>query len=211
MDSSHQKKTKKKKKAGVVYLSRIPHLMSPAEARQYFDNFGFKVGRMFFKPESKALANERRAHGGNMLKKKYLEGWIEFEKKSHAKKVALAFNTQQVGGTGSCRNEMWCIRYLSGFKWDDLKEEEVYKRALHDRKVRKEVETAKEETQKYLDKVDKAKKIEYAIEKKREQGEEVREAPDRKIKQRKLKHAEEEAGKLKKELLEKIVANTKNV
>merc|ERR1711916_164073 len=119
---------------------------------------------MFFKPESKALANERKAHGGNMLRRKYLEGWIEFEKKSQAKKVSSAFNSQQVGGSGSFRTELWCIRYLRGFKWDDLKEEEVYKKALHDHKVRKEVATAKEDTQKYLDKVDKAKRIEHAIE-----------------------------------------------
>src|SRR5690242_13650122 len=112
-------KKKKKKKTGIVYLSKVPHLMSPAESRQYFVNFGFVVGRMFFRPESKAMAKERQAHGGNMKRKKFLEGWIEFERKSHAKKVAEAFNSQPVGGTSSFRNELWSIRYLSGFKWED--------------------------------------------------------------------------------------------
>jgi hypothetical protein len=38
----------KKHKSGVVYIAKVPKFMQPSQAKQYFENFGFPVGRLFF-------------------------------------------------------------------------------------------------------------------------------------------------------------------
>jgi ESF2/ABP1 family protein len=43
--------SKKKKKAGVMYLSTVPQSMTVAQLRQFMSQFG-EVGRIFLQPES---------------------------------------------------------------------------------------------------------------------------------------------------------------
>ena len=60
---------------------------------------------------------------------KYVEGWVEFAKKKEAKTAALALNGQQIGGkkrNNKYREDIWNIKYLSGFKWFHLTEKLEY-------------------------------------------------------------------------------------
>ena len=66
--------------------------------------------------------------GGNR-KVKYTEGWVEFCKKKDAKKAELALNCQLIGGKkrkNKYRDDLWNIKYLSGFKWSHLSEKLAY-------------------------------------------------------------------------------------
>jgi ESF2/ABP1 family protein len=202
MDEPETKR--KSKKTGVVFLPRVPKYMGPGEAKNYFQSFGFSINRSFFRPESRKAREARGKRGGNLLRKVFSEAWIEFERKSHAKMVAKSFNSQRVGGKASYCNDIWNIRYLSGFKFEDLMEEEVYKKEMHDRKVRQQIELAKQETQSYMETVSLAKKIEYAKKKRRERGEKVEDIAPRKVKQRKVA-SEFSTGQVGEELLQSIM------
>ena len=186
----------------MVYLARVPKYMGPGEAKNFFQSFGLTVARTFFRPESKAKREARAARGGNMLRKVYSEGWVEFERKSHAKTAARTFNGQPVGGKASYKNDIWNVRYLSGFKFDDLTEEEVYKRAMHEKKLRQQIEAAKADTASFLETVEVARKVDFAKKKKRERGEAVEEH-ERPVRQRPL-HDEAASQQVSHELLRKI-------
>ncbi len=166
---------KRRHKTGVVYLPRVPRYMGPGEAKNYFQNFGFPVARSFFRPESRGRRDARAARGGDMLRRLYTEAWIEFERKSHAKAAASTLNSQRVGGRASYQNDTWNLRYLSGFKFDDLLEEQVYVKAMHEKKLRAQIEAAKQDTQRFLKTASTAQKVSYAQKKRRERGEKVEE------------------------------------
>ena len=54
------------------------------------------VGRVFLQPESAESRTKRKRMGGNK-KKKFTEGWVEFEDKSVAKRVAASLNATLIG------------------------------------------------------------------------------------------------------------------
>eukprot|EP00884_Botryococcus_braunii_P008302 jgi/Botrbrau1/17473/Bobra.0054s0060.1 len=53
--------------------------------------------------------------------------------------------------------DLWTIKYLSKFKWDQLTEEINYLKASREQKIANEVSVAKREKDFYLSQVDKAK------------------------------------------------------
>eukprot|EP01059_Diplonema_ambulator_P014036 TRINITY_DN24843_c0_g1_i1.p1 TRINITY_DN24843_c0_g1~~TRINITY_DN24843_c0_g1_i1.p1 ORF type:complete len:213 (+),score=56.66 TRINITY_DN24843_c0_g1_i1:27-641(+) len=115
---------------GVVYMSRIPFGMNPVVLRNMFTEIG-PVGKMYLKP--------KELKGGGKKKRQarlYSEGWIEFKNKKHAKHAALLNNTP-VGGTRkqAYSHELWNIKYLSGFTWEDLQEEQIIKKEYMKREV----------------------------------------------------------------------------
>lgn len=67
-----------------------------------------------------------------MTGKNYTEGWVEFEDKRMAKRVALAINGTQIGGKrrSAYFEDLWNIKYLPKFKWDHLTEEISYQKAV---------------------------------------------------------------------------------
>ena len=67
---------------------------------------------------------KRKRLGGNK-KEKFTEGWVEFERKSIAKRVAASLNNTPVGGKKRDfhASDIWNMRYLSKFKWSDLTEQ----------------------------------------------------------------------------------------
>jgi ESF2/ABP1 family protein len=111
-------------KTGVVYLSRIPPRMSPTKLRQLLSRFESPVLRIFLSPESMAVYTRRIKSGGSK-KRQFTEGWVEFEDKKVAKKVAEQLNAQQIGGKkgGFWYDDLWNIKYLSKFKWHHLTEQ----------------------------------------------------------------------------------------
>merc|ERR1719223_527768 len=79
----------KLRRRGLVYLSRIPPRMGPSKVKALLGEFG-TVTRIYLEEEDKATRKRRlRASGSKSGGKRYKEGWIEFEDKKVAKRVAL--------------------------------------------------------------------------------------------------------------------------
>ncbi|KAM1769921.1 hypothetical protein ACFX11_044927 [Malus domestica] len=86
---------KDEKQRGVCYLGRIPPRMDPSTLRQMLSQYG------------------------------EIQRWVEFSDKRVAKRVANMLNGEQIGGKKrlSFYYDLWNIKYLSKFKWDNLTEE----------------------------------------------------------------------------------------
>ena len=145
---------------GVVYLGTIPPFMKPTKLRQLLGEFG-ETDRMYLAPEDPAARARRKRAGGN-TGKKFLEGWVEFRDKKEAKKCAEMLHGRQVGGKRRSAHyyDLWNIRYLPKFKWDNLTEEMEYQKALKEKKMQLELAVAKKERDFFLAKMDQAKALE---------------------------------------------------
>ena len=64
----------------------------------------------------------RRRKSGGSKKTNYVEGWVEFLNKKHAKAVAAALNNRKVGGKRRSFHyeDTWNMKYLPKFKWNHL-------------------------------------------------------------------------------------------
>jgi ESF2/ABP1 family protein len=111
-------------KTGVIYLSRIPPRLSPTKIRQLLTPFGSSILRIFLAPESTA-EHTRRVKAGGSKRRQFTEGWVEFEDKKVAKKVAGLLNAQRIGTKKGdfWYDDLWCIKYLPKFKWHHLTEQ----------------------------------------------------------------------------------------
>ncbi|TKY46483.1 Pre-rRNA-processing protein esf2 [Spatholobus suberectus] len=164
-DSAKSKKKKKKvaskdaERRGVCYLSRIPPHMDHVKLRHILSQFG-DIQRIFLAPQdSAAQVPAKRSRGSR--DQAYSEGWVEFSNKSVAKRVANMLNGEQIGGKkrSSFYYDLWNIKYLSKFKWDDLTEELALKKAIREQKLAVELSAAKRERDFYLSKVDQSRAL----------------------------------------------------
>ncbi|KAB1223397.1 Pre-rRNA-processing protein esf2 [Morella rubra] len=160
-DSRKSKKTKgllkeagAADKRGVCYLSRIPPHMDPVKLRQILSQYG-EIQRIYLTPENPA-AQFHRKRAGKFQQQVFSEGWVEFTDKKVAKRVANMLNGEQIGGRkrSSFYYDLWNIKYLNKFKWDDLIAEIAYKSAIREQKLALEISAAKKERDFYLSKVD---------------------------------------------------------
>ncbi|KAL0344057.1 UNVERIFIED_CONTAM: Pre-rRNA-processing protein ESF2 [Sesamum angustifolium] len=163
------KEAEKADRRGVCYLSRVPPHMDPLKLRQILSQYG-EIQRLYLTPEDPA-AQVRRKKSGGFRGQEFSEGWVEFTDKKVAKRVARMLNGEQIGGRkrSSFYYDLWNIKYLSKFKWDDLTEEIAYKNAIREQKLALELSAAKREAGLYLSKVDQSKalsKIEERLKKK---------------------------------------------
>ncbi|GBC02921.1 hypothetical protein RclHR1_00490007 [Rhizophagus clarus] len=151
---------------GVIYLSSIPPFMKPSKIRHLLGQFG-DIGRVYLAPEDSKTRIRRRKYGGNK-KKKYTEGWIEFLDKRVAKTVANTLNAQPIGGNkrNYYHDDLWNIKYLSKFKWNNLTEQIAHEKATRIQRLQAEISQARRESKEYLKKVEKAKMIKSMEEKK---------------------------------------------
>ncbi|EEH51041.1 uncharacterized protein MICPUCDRAFT_6234, partial [Micromonas pusilla CCMP1545] len=154
------KSKRAQEKRGIVYLGSIPPRMKPQKLRQLLTPHG-ALDRIFLTPEDPAIRARRkqaRSFGGN-TGKNYTEGWIEFRSKKKARAAAEMLNGNPIGGKrrGSHYSDLWCMKYLPKFKWDNLTEEIEYQKALRRQKMRLELAVAKRERDFYLQKVEQAK------------------------------------------------------
>lgn len=149
----------KLKKRGVCYLSRVPPHLKPLKLRQILSQYG-EILRIYLAPEDPAKRMRRKRAGGNRGKE-FTEGWVEFAKKSVAKRVANMLNGEQMGGKKRSAHyyDLWNIKYLRKFKWDNLIEEIAYKNAVREQKLAMEISAAKKERDFYLAKVDQSRAI----------------------------------------------------
>uniref|UniRef100_M1BLS7 Activator of basal transcription n=2 Tax=Solanum tuberosum TaxID=4113 RepID=M1BLS7_SOLTU len=143
------KKKKKKVKAekrGVCHVSRVPPRMDHVKLRQVLSQFG-EIQRIYLVPE------------GGFRGQAFSEGWVEFAKKSVAKRVANMLNGQQMGGRkrSSFYYDIWNVKYLSKIKWDDVTDEIAQRHAVREQKLALELSAAKRERDFYLTQVDKSR------------------------------------------------------
>ncbi|KAL5865903.1 hypothetical protein ACOSQ3_003417 [Xanthoceras sorbifolium] len=149
---------------GVCYLSRIPPHMDHVKLRQILSQYG-EIQRIYLSPKDHvARVPRKRANGkqdGGFQEQAFSEGWVEFTKKSVAKRVANMLNGEQIGGRkrSSFHYDLWNIKYLSKFKWDNLTEEIAYKNAIREQKLALEISAAKRERDFYLSKVDQSRAL----------------------------------------------------
>ncbi|CAG7787117.1 unnamed protein product [Allacma fusca] len=140
--SSNNGNTLKKKvsKPGIVYLSTIPPKMNVTQIREYFGQFG-DLHRSFLQPDK----SDKKKGKKNQT---FTEGWIEFKKRRHAKKVAGALNNTPLGGKKKKQNYdyLWNIKYLPGLQWVHINERLAYERISRQQKMRAEIAAAKRET-----------------------------------------------------------------
>lgn len=137
----------KPSKRGIIYLSSIPPYMNVSKIREVFREFG-NVGRVYLQLSDKELKLQNKTKKKRKIAKKFTEGWLEFEKKCVAKRVASLLNNTQVSTRKKSKHYdcMWNIKYLSNFKWTHLHERLAYERAARSKKLTAEIQLAKKKT-----------------------------------------------------------------
>lgn len=119
----------------------------------------------------KKIDDSRRKHrikyGGNR-KKCYTEGWVEFSDKKVAKRVALSLNCTKMvpNKKGFYCDDLWTIKYLPKFKWENLTEKLAYDQRMRKEKMKTQLVQEKKKQEFFLEKLDLSKKIKAMEEKK---------------------------------------------
>ena len=161
---------RKQAKRGVVYLGAIPPRMKPQKLRQLLTPFG-KLDRVYLTPEDPSTRLKRKKFGGN-TGKNFTEGWVEFLDKKKARRCAEMLNGTQIGGKrrNAHYSDLWMLKYLPKFKWDNLLEEIEYQKAIREQKMQLELAAAKKERDFYLQKVEQSKQIEAMVRRREAEG-----------------------------------------
>lgn len=91
----------------------------------------------------------------------FTEGWVEFESKRAAKRVAQLLNNTPMATRKSSKfyDILWVIKYLPRFKWVHLSERLTYEKAVHRQKLQSEVSQARKEAHFFEENLDKSKKF----------------------------------------------------
>jgi len=158
-ETSYNELKEKQDQKGILHIARIPPGMNPAFVKKYFEDFGIK--RVYFVPEDEEYRKKRVQHGGTS-KRRYTEGWMEFLDKQMAKKVCGLFSGKPVGGKKRHNNfhdDLWMLKYLSGFKWEHLTEKFLYERKMREHRLKAELAQAKKEVEFVQDKVEWSKRL----------------------------------------------------
>lgn len=143
---------------GVIYLSRVPPFMRPVKLRHLLSPYG-AVDRIYLRPEDGKVRGERVQRGGNK-KRNYAEGWIEFEDKRVARRVAESLNATPIGGRKGnfFHDDLWCLKYLPKFKWHHLTERVAYDRAVREKRLQAEMAQVQRESNLYVEQATKAQR-----------------------------------------------------
>ncbi|EKV17999.1 hypothetical protein PDIG_11700 [Penicillium digitatum PHI26] len=113
-------KAPKKPRSGVIYFSSLPPYLKPFALKAMLEKRGFGgITKIFLAPLLPSAAGQRSRSNKRKL---YTEGWIEFESKKTAKICAETLNATIVGGLKSSwyHDDVWNIKYLSRYSWEDL-------------------------------------------------------------------------------------------
>ncbi|KAG2421871.1 hypothetical protein HFD88_005847 [Aspergillus terreus] len=161
-------KPAKKKKPGVVYLSSLPPYLKPFALKSMLETRGFgPITKVFLTPEVRPPSAPRRRSN---KRKTYSDGWVEFASKKTAKICAETLNASIVGGRkGSWyHDDVWNMKYLRGYSWQDLLEQIQRERNEREAKQRMEDMRARKEEKVFIQGVEKGKVLE-GIQKKNEE------------------------------------------
>ena len=128
------------RRSGVLYMSRVPIGMRIIDIRKLLDDYG--IQRCYFVPYKKKLQNV----DGKRVQA-YKEGWIEFEDKIYAKLAEYQLNGKPIGGNKKCiyRDELWNLKYLHKFKWNDLVESMTLEKKIQEKELKIEIAQSKRE------------------------------------------------------------------
>lgn len=168
-NSSKEKDRSRKNKTGVIYLSSLPPYLKPAALKSMLTkrNFG-PITKIFLTPYVPPSGNS----GGKRKNRRrtYTDGWIEFASKRTAKVCAETLNATIVGGKkgGWYHDDVFNMKYLKGFKWDDLMQQVQRERGEREARRRVEDSRARKEEKAFLAGVEKGKVVE-GIRKKRDE------------------------------------------
>lgn len=145
-------------KTGVLYISRIPPFMKPSTLRHLLSPYG-AISRLFLTPEPPTAYTRRIRAGGNK-KRSFIDGWVEFASKKHAKICAETLNGECIGGRkrGWYHDDIWNVKYLRGFKWGDLMAQVQDEERVREGRVRAEREREGRERKLFLGGVEAAKR-----------------------------------------------------
>lgn len=154
------KAQKAAKKTGVIYISRIPPFMKPATLKHYLSPYG-EIGRVFLTPEDPVAQKQRVRNGGNK-KKSFTDGWVEFIDKKDAKAAAETLNGNIIGGKKGnfYHDDMWNMKYLTGFKWSHLTEQIANENAERAARLRAEVARTRRENKSFVEDIERSKMLE---------------------------------------------------
>ena len=141
------------RRSGVLYMSRVPIGMKIIDIRKLLDDYG--IERCYFVPYKKKLQNV----DGKRVQA-YKEGWIEFEDKLYAKLAEYQLNGKPIGGNKKCiyRDELWNLKYLHKFKWNDLVESMTMEKKIQEKKLKMEIAQSKRENDFIIKNYEKSKK-----------------------------------------------------
>ncbi|KAL2829170.1 hypothetical protein BDW59DRAFT_142232 [Aspergillus cavernicola] len=160
-------KPTKKNKTGVVYFSSLPPYLKPFALQSLLETRGFApITKVFLAPTVRAPSGQRRSN----KRKTYSDGWVEFASKKTAKICAETLNATIVGGRkgGWYHDDVWNLKYLTGYKWADLHEQIQRERSEKEAKRRIEDARARKEEKVFLQGYEKGKMLE-GIQKKNEE------------------------------------------
>lgn len=166
--------SKRVKKSGLVYISRVPEMMNPSGMRQILERFG-EVGRLYLVPAEKSREDKEEEEAAEAKNKKskngkkgrkprfYKEGWAEFIRKKDAKLCAGILDGRTTLGGKNRRSRFYdtvvAVRYLKGFKWNDLAEQMVAEKEAYAMQLKKEIGLGNEESRFFAESVAIAKSV----------------------------------------------------
>ena len=141
------------RRSGVLYMSRVPIGMKISELRKLLDDYGME--RCYLVPLKKKMENI----DGKKVQA-YKEGWIEFSDKIYAKLAEYQLNGRPIGGSRKCpyKDELWNLKYLHKFKWNDLIENLTMEKKIQEKKLKIEIAQSKRENDFIIKNYEKSKK-----------------------------------------------------
>uniref|UniRef100_A0A915PYF5 Activator of basal transcription 1 n=1 Tax=Setaria digitata TaxID=48799 RepID=A0A915PYF5_9BILA len=143
----------KERKSGIIYFQTLPPNFTASRMRDEMSKFG-EIGRIYLQAEKRRNARGKR-------RKRFVEGWVEFKRKSLAKRVAASLNNTAVGGKrrSMFRESLWTMKYLSGFKWTHLVEQLNFEYRIEQQRMRVEIAQAKRQASFFSDQVEKGEQL----------------------------------------------------
>ncbi|KWU47638.1 hypothetical protein RHOSPDRAFT_3621, partial [Rhodotorula sp. JG-1b] len=146
----------KAKQPGLVYLSRLPPGMGPAQVRHLMSAYG-EIGRIYLELADKEKGKQRKQKEGRHTSHNFKEGWVEFLDKRVARSVAEMLNAQPIGQSKRWKDDVWTMQYLPRFRWDQLSEQVALERATQSSLLRFHLTHSKQENESYLAAVENAR------------------------------------------------------
>lgn len=142
------------RRSGVLYMSRIPIGMKISDLRKLLEDYGME--RCYLVPLKKKMENI----DGKKVQA-YKEGWIEFNDKIYAKLAEYQLNGRPIGGSRKCpyKDELWNLKYLHKFKWNDLIENITMEKKIQEKKLKIEIAQSKRENDFIVKNYEKSKKF----------------------------------------------------
>ncbi|KAL8453536.1 hypothetical protein Emed_000813 [Eimeria media] len=132
---------------GVVYVAQLPHGWTRLQVIRYFERFG-EVTRVFL---------NRREERGSFRKGSrrfvFTDGWVEFRKKRHAKRVVALLDGQPVGGKKRNKHaqDLLMLSYLKKFNFSSLYEDAMHVKRTRQDRLNAQMARVKKESQMYVE------------------------------------------------------------